>query len=298
MLFPAFDIPPGDAGTRLRVAHYQDLTTPTALPDVPHTHNYYSLTVLLQGRTTYYAEPVQLQVEAPALLLLDKDQVHVHGPHQGAEMLAISFTDWLLSRPAPADGDDWPGLFATPIVPLTAAELARLQPYLDLLQAEYARDQPHNSTALTRHLLALVLQLVREFQAARAGQAAPAAPALYQGFAQALNAHYRQATTVRAYAEQLAVTAEQLQRAVQAATGKTPKQLIDERRLLEAKRLLYWAQLPAKEIAWQLGFANAQYFSRFFKQHAGCSPLEFRALVNQQDNRMPQKDNEPAKGVA
>ena len=283
MSFPAFDLTPAEEYTKLILRHFTGVTTEAAAAVPPHTHNYYSLSILLQGTTTYYAEPTSVQVEAPAILLLDKNQVHVHGPHYEAEILAVSFVEWVMSASGQVN-EDWQQLFSMPVISLSDAELAKLRPYLTLLQTEYQLDQPRNSAALTRHLLAIVLQLTREFQRVRAGRAAPASPGLHQAFSQLLNAQYRHVTGVRDYAEQLHVSPDQLQQAVQAATGKSPKQLIDERLLMEAKRLLYWAQLPAKEIAWQLGFANAQYFSRFFKKHTGYTPLGFRALMAQPDN--------------
>ena len=58
--------------------------------------------------------------------------------------------------------------------------------------------------------------------------------------------------------------------------GKTPKQLIDEQLIAEAKVLLNEPQLSVTEIAEQLHFADQSYLSRFFKKNTGISPKEFR----------------------
>jgi len=59
--------------------------------------------------------------------------------------------------------------------------------------------------------------------------------------------------------------------------GKTPKQLIDERILLEAKRLLVHSNDPGKIIGLSLGFDEPTNFNKFFKKHTGKTPSEFRA---------------------
>lgn len=57
---------------------------------------------------------------------------------------------------------------------------------------------------------------------------------------------------------------------------KTPLQLIQERKMLEARRLLKYTEKAVKEIAYEIGYEDLQTFSRFFKAQEGVSPSEFR----------------------
>jgi AraC-like DNA-binding protein len=58
--------------------------------------------------------------------------------------------------------------------------------------------------------------------------------------------------------------------------GKTVTDMIQERIVMEAKRLLFHSDLSVKEIGYSLGFEDAAYFNRAFKKKAGTTPLEFR----------------------
>ena len=68
----------------------------------------------------------------------------------------------------------------------------------------------------------------------------------------------------------------QLASAVRQAVGMTPKAYLDQRRLLEAKRLLSFSELSIKEVAFKLGFDEPTNFNKFFRKHADLSPGDFR----------------------
>ena len=57
---------------------------------------------------------------------------------------------------------------------------------------------------------------------------------------------------------------------------KTPLQFIQERRMLEARRILRHTDKPISEIGYDIGFNDVQAFSRFFKKQEGISPSEYR----------------------
>lgn len=78
------------------------------------------------------------------------------------------------------------------------------------------------------------------------------------------------------YAEQLSLCEKRLNVLCKQATGYTVKQLIMQRLLLEAKRMISSGNLTFKEIAYKLGFSDSSYFSRFFKQVGGCTPEQFK----------------------
>ena len=61
--------------------------------------------------------------------------------------------------------------------------------------------------------------------------------------------------------------------------NKTLTDLIAERIIIEAKRELYLTSKPVKAIAWELGFEDEFYFSRFFKANADVSPQLYRNTV-------------------
>ncbi|MFF7580530.1 helix-turn-helix transcriptional regulator [Streptomyces sp. NPDC008061] len=67
-----------------------------------------------------------------------------------------------------------------------------------------------------------------------------------------------------------------LTRATLAVTGRTAEQYVDDRVLLEAKRLLQHSGLTAKEVTVRLGFTDASDFTKFFRLRTGMTPGAFR----------------------
>lgn len=78
------------------------------------------------------------------------------------------------------------------------------------------------------------------------------------------------------YAKQLNLSADHLNRIIKTTIGKTSKEYIQSRIMIEAKRLLFFSKLSAKEIGFELGFSEPANFSAFFKKHAKCSPSNFK----------------------
>jgi len=63
---------------------------------------------------------------------------------------------------------------------------------------------------------------------------------------------------------------------VKLSLGKTASEAIEERRILEAKRLIKFSGLSIKEIAFELGYEEHSYFTKVFKKITGCTPTEFK----------------------
>lgn len=96
--------------------------------------------------------------------------------------------------------------------------------------------------------------------------------------------NYRTEHSVSFYAQELCKSPKTLSNLFAVYNHKSPSQVIQERILIEAKRLLSYTGKSVKEIAYDLGFEDVSYFSNFFKKHAGASPVEFR-----NDKKVPVK---------
>lgn len=88
--------------------------------------------------------------------------------------------------------------------------------------------------------------------------------------------HFKTKHTVAEYADLLHKSPKTISNLFTRLGTKTPLQLIQERKMLEARRMLRYTELPVKEIAYELGYEDLQTFSRFFKVQEGVSPSEFR----------------------
>jgi AraC family transcriptional activator of pobA len=91
-----------------------------------------------------------------------------------------------------------------------------------------------------------------------------------------LDKHYLSLHKPNDYAELLKISPNGLSKKAIKYFGKTPSQLIQDRLILEAKKLLHLTTLSIKEIAYQLQFSDEYYFSRFFKKCTKLSPQTFR----------------------
>ena len=88
--------------------------------------------------------------------------------------------------------------------------------------------------------------------------------------------NYRVQHEVKFYASELNKSPKTLANTFALYGQKTPLQIIQERIVLEAKRLFYYTDKSAKEIAFELGFEDASHFSRFFKNQTSQSPTVFK----------------------
>ncbi len=88
--------------------------------------------------------------------------------------------------------------------------------------------------------------------------------------------HFRNKTKVADYANMLFKSPKTLSNVFKKYIEKTPLQIINERRLIEAKRLLRYSGLPVQEIADELNFNDIHSFSQFFKKHTQLSPSKYR----------------------
>ena len=68
-------------------------------------------------------------------------------------------------------------------------------------------------------------------------------------------------------------------------SSKSPLQFIQNRKILESKRLLGYSDLQVQEIGYQVGYDDVQSFSRFFKKQTGHSPISYRMnIAGRKDN--------------
>lgn len=100
---------------------------------------------------------------------------------------------------------------------------------------------------------------------------------LYVDFMECVEQDFKIKHATIDYVHELSVSLSTLNKYVMKASGKSPSTLIDERIILEAKRMLFGnTDIFVKEVAHSLGFEDTSNFVKFFKRYTGMSPTEFR----------------------
>ncbi|RYE18974.1 MAG: AraC family transcriptional regulator [Sphingobacteriaceae bacterium] len=101
-----------------------------------------------------------------------------------------------------------------------------------------------------------------------------------KSFRELLERNYRTIKRPGEYAKRLNISTPYLNESIKNATGLSVSQHIQDRIILEAKRLLYHTDKSVKEIAFNLGYVDYPYFSRLFTKATGMSALAFRNKNN------------------
>lgn len=194
-------------------------------------------------------------------LVFTVQERHLQGLLAGAPELAaalLALRGWALRRGAPAARA------------LAAAALA--------LRDEMHSADPFRAAALDAGLLRLLVAVARAQPAASAGTGAVPERALahVQRFRALVEAQYRAQPGLAALATPLGITPTQLNRVCRQVLGRSALGVLHARLVLEAQRDLAYTAMSVKEIALDLGFSDAAYFTRFFLRQTGITPTAWR----------------------
>lgn len=151
---------------------------------------------------------------------------------------------------------------------------------LDSIQREIDSDVPAHDRA-TRHYLGL-LGVWLERQSVRAAPEQPkpdAARRLVARYTALLEQEFRKGTGVGEFAAALGVTPTHLTRCCRIACGRSAIEVLQDRRIFEARKLLAETRMPVARIGEALGFTSPAYFTRCFQHLTGRSPTAFRREI-------------------
>ncbi len=134
---------------------------------------------------------------------------------------------------------------------------------------------------LLKQIIIRATRLWKEQQLPDKVSEVPAEVEFYRNFNRLVEIHFKKWHAVSDYAEILGLTAKTLSNKFNRLNLLQPNEIIKNRILLEAKRLLCFTDWSVKEIAYELGYEDPAYFNRLFTGKVGDSPVVFRKLFNE-----------------
>ena len=166
-----------------------------------------------------------------------------------------------------------------PVVSLTAKEIQVYSNYFQTIREKMADTSHHYRTPLVKALLLAMFYDMSNviYRVERqSNRKQTRGEAIFANFIRLLEQHFRTQHRVSWYAEQLCITPKYLSETVKKISLRTPNEWIDHYVILEARVLLKNTTKSIKEITDELNFPNQSFLGKYFKEHVGVSPSEYR----------------------
>jgi AraC-like DNA-binding protein len=250
----------------------------------PHRTGFYQILWFDGGDTTLLVDFRPIRVTSGMIVFLDKSSVRRFECQGNVTGKAVLFSDAFFCRTDDdrrllRSGTLFNTLFGVSNIRFSSSSEERGFALLyELMESEFLKGSGrYQADILRSHLQAMLLMAEREIDNNTFHATAKRAVIeCIQRFSELLERDFRTHKAVAAYAEELCITQKRLAQATSTALGMSPKQMIDERLVLEAKRLLVHTSESVKQIAYLLGFDEPTNFIKFFRRVSGSTPLEFR----------------------
>ncbi|QSW88820.1 MULTISPECIES: AraC family transcriptional regulator [Flavobacterium] len=244
----------------------------------PHYHDFEELIIGKEGRLEHFIDFQSHLIDAPFISFVTRGKVH-------------------RAKPLPKDGkcDMWVLRFKSEFVAESAFQLyasfhenanvempehncfGRLATICEIIYDEYQQERP--DLAVIRQLLSALFTIIeseRRKLNLNNEESKKIQGSTFRNFLRLLEEYYKQPKDVHFYAEKLFMTVRNLNNICQNILQQSVSEIIETRKLTEAKNLLITTDKTISEIGFELGFKEKTYFTHAFKKKSGMTPTEFR----------------------
>ncbi|WP_020526110.1 AraC family transcriptional regulator [Flexithrix dorotheae] len=252
----------------------------------PHRNMFYEILFIKQGSGYQTIDFTRYPIQSNTFYFISEGQIQCWELSENVEGFTVFFTrdfyDLWSSDVSVFDFSFFHSSYLLPTLRLRDDSKVKVFENLFLtLDKEFAHpSDQHQDKILWSYLNVLLYKLQQNFKGNPQQHAQYAYQAI-RNFDILVQKNFRQIRAVADYADMLHISPNYLNALCKKAEGKHAKEIINDRVLLEAKRLLYNSNKCITDIAFSLKFKDASYFSRFFRKGTGMSPEEFRMGYSQ-----------------
>jgi AraC-like DNA-binding protein len=262
--------------------------THKGIPDVPHRHEFYTILFVRKACGTHVVDYVEFPMKPGVVFLLSPGQVHQVVSNCEPSGDIIMFNDEFLDRNYVShDFITNLGLFSdlttTPPLTMPHESVERLTQISSQIKVAFEGTSPFKFDIIASYLKLFLIECNHHAYPSinQNPQSIQSGRSLIHEFKRILEQQFLQWHKVSEMTEALSITPDYLNNVVKASVGKTAKEMILSRIVLEAKRLGLHTDLSSKEIAYRLGYDDPSHFSKLFKNETGQSFTDFRAALEQ-----------------
>ncbi|GAB3774300.1 hypothetical protein GCM10028818_16960 [Spirosoma horti] len=238
-----------------------------------HRKPYYFFLFMLDGHTQHGVDLQQFDIRANELLFILPHQIHrLPATKEGTDYVKLGFDETCLSR-LPKQYPFLVNPFNKQKIQFTIPAATRVKSIFQLLLSLLS-EVDADSELILAHLNSLLTEINTAYFST---DKYPVDDKLskYIRFKLLVEDNLTDHTTIQNIAQKLTLNTNSLYTIVKHYSGLSPKEFITNRLILEAKRRLYYAESSIKELAYDLGFNDPDYFSRLFKKVTGQTIATF-----------------------
>ena len=244
----------------------------------------YSIFWIKEGKGTYSIDFEQYSFDGSVLFFLSPGQVFSVESEKIKEAYRINFVrDFyciqIHDKEVACNGVLFNNVYQTPFVTPCKKDIKKLDFILENLIEEFTNSDTAQYDMLQTYLKQLIIHSVR-IQKDNHQLKEDNESKLFKDFSLLVEMNFKKIHSVTDYANRLGVSPKSLTKNFQKIGTNTPSDFIKNRIILEAKRQILYSTNSVKQIAFDLGFNDPAYFSRFFTKSTTKSPLLFKKEFN------------------
>jgi AraC family transcriptional regulator, transcriptional activator of pobA len=249
-----------------------------AWPVEPHAHDFEELVIGMKGILDHFVDFTSTTVEAPMVSFIAKGKTH----RIVTKLQNGQFDMWVLRFKSEFIAETIFQLYSSfhnnaNQVLQTGACFNRLNTICEIIDQEMK--QPAPDLSIVKHLLSAIFIMIeseRKKLTENESSINPVHNETFINFLKILEDNFRRPLGVDFYAEKLFMSSRNLNLICQKIMNQSVSEIIETRKLTEAKNLLASTSKSISEIGFELGYNEKSYFSNVFKKKSGQTPSEFR----------------------
>jgi AraC family transcriptional regulator, transcriptional activator of pobA len=249
----------------------------------PHRHNSYVLVFFTKGSGTHEIDFDVFTIQAGSMFFLQPGQIHHWNLSDDVEGFVIFYSQEMYNlyfgQKTIGDYPFYSSVHNKPEMVFDLTELKAILTYFNTMIAEAKENQMFKQDKIMNLLDCLHIEIARKYTETNLHEAHTYNIKM-KIFEELLEKNFKIEKTPSFYASQLHITLKHLNRICNEILQKTTTEVITDRILLEAKRMLMDKKFTVNEIATALGYDDYSYFTRLFKKHTTKTPTNFRIIKN------------------